>query len=157
MHTNSLRGRVVAKWYLSKHDTCVYHSHSCWHSAVALLSFTISQAVALPVVRKAHQHMRNGSARVKQARAHLSIVDRGSLVEARAALSKVYGVKESNLQTHITTSVQQCKAHLDSLDEQTRNARARLKPDRRRTRDCYGLAPPATCSQQIHPCTALQT
>ena len=37
---------------LSMTHLCVYHSHSCWHS-VALLSFTISQAVALPVVRKA--------------------------------------------------------------------------------------------------------
>jgi hypothetical protein len=30
-------------------------------------------------------------------------------VEARAALSEVYEVKESNLQTYITTSKQQCK------------------------------------------------
>ena len=37
---------------LSMTRLCVYHSHSCWHS-VALLSFTISQTVALPVVRKA--------------------------------------------------------------------------------------------------------
>ena len=37
---------------LSMTRLCVYHSHSCWHS-IALLSFTNSQAVALPVVRKA--------------------------------------------------------------------------------------------------------
>jgi len=72
-------------------------------------------------------------------------------VEARAALSEVYEVKESNLQTYVTTSIQQCKlTSILSMNKQ--ETRVRLKTDRQ----VQGMATvdhlqPVACSQPVLP------